>query len=148
MLEKDKTEERKARHHITQEDFTPECVVNMLLPEDMNHPLYTDFTKTFLDPCCGTGNIIIVLLRRRLDHCKNGNDIVSAVKTIYGTELMQDNVDELKSRVIMTIKESEIQCDMDKINSILNSNIICTDFFKWDYEKWKPIEEIKEIALW
>jgi hypothetical protein len=61
---------------------------------------------------------------------------------------MQDNVEELKSRFITTIKESEIQCDMDKINSILNSNIICTDFFKWDYENWKPIEERKENTLW
>lgn len=48
----------------------------------------------------------------------------------------------------MTIKETGIHCDMDKINSILNSNIICTDFFKWDYEKWKPIEDTKEITLW
>ena len=60
---------------------------------------------------------------------------------------MSDNVEELTSRFIITIKETGIECDTDKINSILNKNIICTDFFKWDYENWKPIEEPSEEEL-
>lgn len=144
MRSKELEEKRKNRRKGTdgtQEFFTPEILVEEMLAL-FDQTIITDFSKTVLDNSAGNGNLLLAVLTRRLKLCKTSNDVYNAVKTIYGTELMQDNVEEIKSRFIMTIKESEIQCDMDKINSILNSNIICTDFFKWDYEKWKPIEEL------
>lgn len=76
---------------------------------------------------------------------KNHFDSIYVHDSIYTTKYLRSDTvfsETVKYKLIYK------QCDMDKINSILNSNIICTDFFKWDYENWKPIEEIKEITLW
>ena len=63
MLEQDITQKRKDRHHITQEDFTPPEVIEMLF-KDIPRDLYTDFSKTFCDPCAGIGNILVYVLNR------------------------------------------------------------------------------------
>lgn len=76
---------------------------------------------------------------------KNHFDSIYVHDSIYTTKyLRRDTV------FLETVKYKLIykQSDTGQLNSILNSNIICTDFFKWDYEKWKPIEDTKEITLW
>ena len=136
MLAKDRTDKRKARHQECQEDFTPDSVLEILC--DVDDKLFTDFSKTFLDPCAGNGNIYIFVLKKRLYHCTEAEEIYSAIETMYGTELMQDNVDEFKERVLEILNNYEL--NRDRVLSILNHNIVCTDTFKWDYENWKPID--------
>lgn len=97
-----KTDIRKDRHHITQEDFTPPEIVDLLL--DGQDELFSDFSKTFLDPCIGIGFIYIGVLKKRFEHCKTSDDILDAIRTMYGTELMQDNVDECKLNIISCIR--------------------------------------------
>jgi type I restriction-modification system DNA methylase subunit len=144
-----KTDIRKERHSITQEDFTPSEIVDILLQEQED--LFTDFSKTFCDPCIGIGFIYLEILKRRLEHCKTTDDILNAVSTMYGTELMEDNVDECKKNILFEILKFTSSHNLDindgEIMKILNHNIICTDIFKWDYENWKPILEYKETEL-
>ena len=144
-----KTDIRKERHSITQEDFTPSEIVDILLQNESE--LFTDFSKTFCDPCIGIGFIYLEILKRRLEHCKNTDDILKAVSTMYGTELMEDNVDECKKNILFEILKFTSSHNLDindgEIMKILNHNIICTDTFKWDYENWKPILEYKETEL-
>ena len=97
MLEEDISDKRKNRHKQTQEDFTPISIVNTLLdlaPED----LFYNFSKTFCDPCIGSGNIAIEVLKRRFKHCKSEEDVYDALSTIYGVELMEDNVEECRQK--------------------------------------------------
>ncbi len=144
-----KTDIRKERHSITQEDFTPSEIVDILLQEQED--LFTDFSKTFCDPCIGIGFIYLEILKRRLEHCKTTDDILNAVSTMYGTELMEDNVDECKKNILFEILKFTSSHNLDindiEIMKILNHNIVCTDTFKWDYENWKPILEYKETEL-
>ena len=140
-----KTDIRKERHHITQEDFTPSEIVDMLIEGQDN--LFSDFSKTFLDPCIGIGFIYIGVLKKRLENCNNTDDIINAIKTMYGTELMEDNVVECKNNIWNEISKFISDSDKsslfkDKVFDILDNNIVCTDTFKWDYENWKPIKEI------
>ena len=93
MLENDITDKRKERHHITQEDFTPDVIVEMMLnklPKDT----FTNFSRKVLDNSCGIGNFLVAILQRRLKKCKTPNDALRAIKTIYGVELMADNVEK------------------------------------------------------
>lgn len=170
-----KTDIRKDRHHITQEDFTPPEIVDLLL--DGQDELFSDFSKTFLDPCIGIGFIYIGVLKERLKHCKTSDDILDAIRTMYGTELMQDNVDECKLNIISCIRgfiaENELVPEDKKtfifwdrslvpedtrafqpksrfyndVQKILDHNIVCTDTFKWDYENWCLIKEEKAMPL-
>lgn len=138
MLEKDINDKRKERHKVTQEDFTPPQIVELLCQG--SEELFTDFSKTFCDPCCGIGNILLYILRKRLEHCKTQKECIQAIETCYGTELMDDNTEECKEHIYNLIKEFNFNVD-NKIKDIVNHNIVCTDTFKWNYELWQPIIE-------
>lgn len=138
MLEHDITQKRKDRHHITQEDFTPPEVIEMLF-KDIPQDLYIDFSKTFCDPCAGIGNILQYVLSKRIKYCKSEDDILNALSTLYGVELMDDNLEELRERLYNIIKDNidDISDDLNsKIWEILNTNLVCSDFFDWDFENW------------
>ena len=155
-----KTETRKARHKNLQEDFTPEEIVNLLL--DGQDELFTDFSKTFLDPCIGIGFIYIGVLQRRLNYCKTAEDVLNAIRTMYGTEIMEDNVDECKQNIYSFIRDFINKNNLvaednrliqpksqfcNDVQKILDHNIVCTDTFKWDYENWCPLKEEKALPL-
>lgn len=154
------TNERAERRKSTGEDFTPPEIVDLLL--DGQDELFSDFSKTFLDPCIGIGFIYIGVLKKRFEHCKTSDDILDAIRTMYGTELMQDNVDECKLNVISCIRGFIENADLvpedtrafqpksrfyNEVQKILDHNIVCTDTFKWDYENWCPIKEEKAMPL-
>ena len=142
MLKDDINEKRKARHAITQEDFTPEEICEILCSDC--DELFTDFSKTYLDPCSGTGNIIVYILKKRLEHCNTNEDVYNALRTMYGTELMEDNVEESNKNILYNImictSKKHLDLDESVILDILKHNIVHADTFKWDYENWKPLE--------
>ena len=142
MLKDDINEKRKARHHKTQEDFTPVEICKILF--EGQDELFSNFNKTFCDPCCGTGNIIRYLLRERLNNCKKPIDVYKALETIYGAELMEDNVEECRQKLLYDCMKWSSEYNVDlidrKLISIIEHNIVCTDTFKWDYENWKQCE--------
>ena len=150
MLKDDITQIRKDRHKKTQEDFTPPEVLKVMF-DGVDESLYTNFKKTFCDPCIGTGNIYLWVLEKRLDNCKNANDVYKAISSMYGTEIMSDNVRECKRNILMTLLRFSADNDWDlkdkKIINIIDKNIVCTDTFKWDYENWKPMYESKQLKL-
>lgn len=88
-------ERDKQRIQSTAEHFTPtELVRNMIdsLPDE----LFSDPTKTFIDPACGDGQFLGEVLIKKLEH---GIDINTALDTIYGVDIMRDNVDLCKRRL-------------------------------------------------
>ena len=142
MLKDDINEKRKARHQKTQEDFTPVEICHLLF--EGQDELFKNFNKTFCDSCCGTGNIIRYLLRERLNNCKKPIDVYKALETIYGTELMEDNTEECRQKILYDCMKWSSEHNVDlidrKLISIIEHNIVCTDTFKWDYENWKQCE--------
>lgn len=141
MLKEDKTPERVARHKKTQEDFTPRSVVEMLYQGA--EELYTNFDLTLCDPAAGTGNILIFCLEKRLENCKNYNDVKRSISSIYGTELMEDNTLELRQRLLDYIKNNFKklkEAQYNELASIIEHNIACTDFRDWDYENWRSLK--------
>ena len=135
------TDERKARRkgaNGTQEFFSPYSIVKKMcdkIPEED----WSDPTKTFLDPAMGNGNIILVILYRRI--VEHVIDWRTALETLYGVELMQDNVDETKERIIDLLNKLNIEYDKDVAYEIMNRNLVCSDFFKWNFEEWRPYRE-------
>ena len=134
------TDKRKARRkgkNGTQEFYTPYPIVKKMCDkisdEDWQNP-----SKTFLEPCCGNGNFIIYIIWNRIQHCI---DWKTALETLYGVELMQDNVDETKERIIDLLNKLNIEYDKDVAYEIMNRNIVCSDFFKWNFEEWCPYTE-------
>lgn len=125
----DGTERTKERIKKNGEVFTPSSIIEQMM-DMVDDEIWKDPTKTFLDPTCGNGNILIGMLRRRL---ANGISPKDAVSTLYGTELMQDNVDLCKKRIRMELGNG---VETHEFDDIIDNNIVCTDFFEWNYEKW------------
>ena len=142
MLECDITDKRKERHHITQEDFTPDVIVELMLnklPKDT----FTNFSRKVLDNSCGIGNFLVAILQRRLKKCKTPNDALRAIKTIYGVELMADNVAECRQRLYDTIltkfpKIVEDEVLNFNIRAVIRNRIVWYDSLKFNYE-WKKL---------
>lgn len=91
-------------------------------------PVWKDLDATFLEPSCGNGNFLVEILKRKLELCKNGSDILRAVQSIYGVDLLPDNVKESKKRMYELIKKTGIAFDEKKVTLVLNCNIQQGDF--------------------
>lgn len=137
MLKEDKTDIRVARHKVTQEDFTPDSVVNDML-NNFPEEAYRDFDKKMLDPSCGNGNFLIAILSRRLMNCSSVDDAYHALSTIYGVELMADNVEECRTRLYNRVLEAYPTIKDDpkvdyEFRRVLKINIEWHDSLKYDY---------------
>ena len=127
----------------TQEFFTPYSIVKKMCDKIPDED-WSDPTKTFLEPCFGNGQFIIYIIYNRIIH---GIDWQTALETTFGVELMQDNVDECKDRVIELLNALDIAFNEQTARDIMNHNLVCHDFFTWNFEEWCPYtdEEIKQL---
>ena len=121
----------------TQEFFTPYPIVkrmcDMVSDEDWGDP-----EKTWLEPGFGNGQFVVYIVWNRIQH---GIDWETSLKTLYGVELMADNVIETHDRVIDLLTKLGIDFDERTARKIMKKNLVCSDFFKWDFEHWRPIKE-------
>ena len=131
-------QKRKERRKITAEDFTPLPLVDEML-DKLPQEVFSDPSKTFCDNSAGNGNFLIQVLQRKLDQ---GHDPLQALSTIYGVELMPDNVMEMKERLLELIPSKFYK----KAEEIVNKNIICHNALTWDFENWTTTEH-KSKAL-
>ena len=119
---------RKLRRKQTAEDFTPIPLVNEML-DKLPYEVFIDPSKTFCDPAAGNGNFLVEVLKRKLINIHP----LQSLQTIYGVELMEDNVEEMKERLLSLIPEKFHK----EAKIILDHNIICHHALTWDYENWK-----------
>jgi type I restriction-modification system DNA methylase subunit len=113
-------ERDKLRVKATGEVFTPTALVQEIL-DKLDPALFQDSTKTFIDPSCGDGQFLSEVLIRKVE---NGIDFETALSTIYGVDLMQDNVDLCRERLL---------CGQDHLRHIVEKNIVCADALTYDY---------------
>ena len=113
------------RVKATGEVFTP----TQLVQETLNHLdslLFVDSTKTFLDNSCGDGQFLGEVLIRKME---NGSTFEQALSTTYGVDLMIDNVDLCRERLL---------CGREDLRHIVEQNIYQADALKFSYE-FKPM---------
>jgi hypothetical protein len=113
-------ERDRSRVKATGEVFTPTPLVQEIL-NNVPQELFTDPDKTFLDNSCGDGQFLGEVLIRKME---NGSTFEQALSTIYGVDLMQDNVDECRRRLL---------CGREDLQHIVERNIVCHDALTYDY---------------
>ena len=109
-----------ARVKATGEVFTPTDLVQVVL-DDIPQETFTDSTKTFLDPACGDGQFLGEVLIRKVE---NGIDFETALGTVYGVDLMEDNVELCRERLL---------CGREDLRHIVEQNIVCADGLRYHY---------------
>ena len=113
-------EREKSRVKATGEVFTPTPLVQEIL-DQLPNVYFTDPNKTFLDPSCGDGQFLGEVLIRKME---NGSTFEQALSTIYGVDLMEDNVDLCRERLL---------CGREDLRHIVEKNIVCHDGLTYDY---------------
>lgn len=114
------------------EVWTPPEIIDELFKYIPDEDWY-DPTATFFDPTAGSGNILIRMLERRLN---SGISKEDAIKTLYGIELEEQNVFLIKERLRTVLGDGKFE--NHDYDNIIDKNIVCSDFFDWDIENWKP----------
>lgn len=92
-------EDRNIRTKKFGEVFTPIELVNKILdklPEELWQP-----GKTFCDPACGNGNMLVCVLERKLKIYKHNT--LASLQSIYGVDIMQDNIKETRLRLLKLV---------------------------------------------
>ena len=117
------------------EVFTPtELVLEILdqLPDQV-----WENGKTYLDPTCGNGQFLaaVLIIKMELKH-------TNPLSTIYGVDIMQDNVDECRQRLI------DIAGDTPTNWEIVRNNIRCEDGLKYDYSFSKEPPPTEALFDW
>ena len=124
------------------EVFTSEREVNAML--DLVKHETERIDARFLEPACGTGNFLVEVLKRKLEvvsgrYKSNQLDweryAVIAVSSIYGVDILPDNVEECRVRLLSVFKDEYTKLFKTKtqdecvfsIQFILSKNILWGD---------------------
>ena len=102
------------------EVFTPTALVLEILEQ---LPLTVwEQGKTYLDPTCGNGQFLsaVLIAKMAMNHPE-------PLRSIYGVDIMQDNVDETRKRLL------DIAGDTPANRTIVEHNILCKDGLEYDY---------------
>lgn len=134
-----KSRERVQEHG---EVFTNPREVNAML--DMVKQETERIESRFLEPACGTGNFLIEVIRRKMAVVRQRYSkspleyeryAFLAASSIYGVELLQDNAEECRARLLSYIadeakevlKDRQEPAFLDAISYVLERNICCGD---------------------
>ena len=129
-------ERDQIRIKSTNEVFTPTAEVQRSL-DKLPKEVFTDPSKTYLDPSCGDGQFLGEVLIRKIE---NGIDFEQALSTIYGVDIMQDNVDLCRERLL---------CGQEHLRHIVEKNIVCADALRYHYrfDGSDPYKTAKDIQF-
>ncbi|AGH39354.1 Type III restriction system methylase [Bibersteinia trehalosi USDA-ARS-USMARC-192] len=110
---------------------------------------------TFLEPACGSGNFLAEILHRKLTIAEKYKKIqldyernaVLAVASLYGIELLADNVSECRNHLLTIFSEhyqtlfpnTFQQKGLSAVEHILSKNIVCDDVLSMQTNDGRPL---------
>ena len=87
------------------------------LPQD----LFSDPNQPVIDNSCGDGQFLSEALIRKVEA---GIDFETALSTIYGVDMMQDNVNLCRERLL---------CGREDLRHVVERNIVCHNALTYNY---------------
>lgn len=110
----------KTRVKQTQEVFTPTEMVQDLL-NHLPEGIFSDLNQSFIDNSCGDGQFLSEVLIRKVE---NNIPFEQALLTVYGVDLMQDNVTLCRERLL---------CGREDLRHVVERNVVCADALRYHY---------------
>lgn len=122
------TEEQliKSKKRVQQhgEVFTPKKIVNLMLDQEELQENLRDLSSTFLEPSAGEGAFLTEILRRKLKIARQisrtreeyDENALIALSSLYGIELLEDNVELLVMNMIITFSNEYTQVVLADFN--------------------------------
>jgi SAM-dependent methyltransferase len=119
---------RQDRRKTTAEDFTPAWLVNQMLDKLNEYGKESwEEGKTFLDPACGNGNMLVEVLKRKLSL---KHDPLISIQSVYGVDIMQDNIKECRTRLLTVLQEDGHTITKDMVKAVLK-NVVWTPLCRY-----------------
>jgi type I restriction-modification system DNA methylase subunit len=129
----------KERIRKTNEIFTPRWLVEEMLDE-LPESSWEE-GKTFIDPTCGDGNFLVIVLERKLNL---NHDPVRALNSVFGIDIMEDNIQECRKRLLRVFLKHIDNCkekpSRDLIKKILKHNIFINDALSFDFDSYQQLK--------
>jgi hypothetical protein len=97
----------------------------------------------YLEPACGNGNFLVEILRRKVAKARCLDDALIALSSIYGIDILPDNVREAKMRmfaVVVAAYPEDYVPVTGMITLILNCNVQQGDFLSGLKANGEPLE--------
>ena len=141
-------EKRNARKKTTAECFTPLKLVNEIL--DQYPKTVWEENKEFCDPASGNGNFLVEVLKRKLSL---GHDPSKALSTLYGCDIMRDNIRECRLRLLALLKTFGNDITREHVKVVFN-HLVVTPLNRYkrgslDYDySFKNKSSAKDVDLW
>jgi hypothetical protein len=142
-----KSKQRMADHG---EVFTPPWLVEAML--DLVKGETERIDSRFLEPACGSGNFLVPILKRKLAavELKYGKSefekqhyAVLAVTSLYGIELLADNIAECRANVLNVLAEYLQIDEADELyraaSHVLSQNLVHGDALAMKTANGRPI---------
>ena len=127
-------ERDKNRTLQSSEFFTPTNEVQLILDEYPQEQ-FSDPNSDWCDNSCGDGQFLGEVLIRKVE---NGIDFETALGSIYGVDLMEDNVELCRERLL---------CGREDLRHIVEKNIVCHDALTYDYSFNGTNKSKQELVL-
>ena len=108
---------RRGMHEV----YTPYDLIDIVL-DSLPDEVWEE-GKTFIDPECGNGRLLIAIVQRKLEL---GH--IEILETIYGTDIMADSVQECQDSLLM------ICGNTTQNKQIVMNNIRCEDMLIYEYD--------------
>ncbi|MCT3114633.1 SAM-dependent methyltransferase [Leuconostoc lactis] len=112
----------KSKKRVQQhgEVFTPKKIVNLMLNQAELQENLRDLSSTFLEPSAGEGAFLTEILRRKLKIARQisasrdeyDENALIALSSLYGIELLEDNIELLVMNMIITFSNEYTQTVM------------------------------------
>lgn len=156
------------RVKIAGEVFTPKKTVDFMLDQPEIKEKVNSLTTTFLEPSAGEGAFLVEILKRKLEYAKTQSktnkemqkNFLLALSTLYGIELMEDNVEMLVINMVNTFRdayfntfshEEQSQKVLKSANVIISANMAQGDTLTRKtatgepivFSEWTPIGKTK-----
>ena len=112
------------------EVYTPKSLVLKMLRQ-IPPEIWSDPTKTFLDNSCGNGNFLVEIIKLKI---KMGSSPIQALSSCFGVDIMSDNIEECKERLLLAVEKTSGLKREQQWNDIVNRNIVCHDALTYNYE--------------
>lgn len=150
------------------EVFTPQKTVDFMLDQPEINEKANTLDATFLEPSAGEGAFLVEILRRKLNVAveqskstqEMQNNFLLALSSLYGIELMEDNVEQLVMNMITTFRDAYFKAfkPEDQNNKVLKSAqvIIAANMAQGNaltrktntgdpiiFSEWKPVGKTK-----
>lgn len=114
------------------EVFTPKRIVHAMLDQSGIREAAENLTSTFLEPSAGEGAFLIELLRRKTSaavrlsatHKELGENMLHGLSTLYGIELLEDNMELLVMNLILEFSTLYGEYSREIFNESINKDVI------------------------